>query len=276
MPLLSNQSKKTIYISPVASVGKFVSRVTNEDEYHEPDVFQRVLVKTGVTVHERRYDTISGHIIDFDVVNPRDPNYDSQYRVLIVSDDEPDKEGALVVGVNSSLGRQLVNQLLSLTAEDLLNPVTFTFRSIEKDGQRRGYINLFYGRKIMRTTAVPRKYSIDEIPPPTERKNKTKGGVVEYDYSAANEFFFDKVEEIRENIAEALSRTDRGVEQKHAGHEEDFLPEHAEPDFDPAELDQPLKPEPPRVPPPHTRAAAAGRERSRYAQSHVKEDDIPF
>jgi len=195
MPVAFNETTQRMYLYPVASEAKFARRLRPEEgERGGPGVHQRTN-KLGERVYERFYNVVRGRIVDFSIVQ-NEKIADPQYQVIVMDPSDPGVEGCLSFGTKTSLGRQLINQLLSVTPEMLRHVITFTLRHVE--GGRGVYLSLYQGKNIAYDKFIPRHFKAEEIPKPEEIEPG------KWDYSRANDFFLEKARELADKWKELI------------------------------------------------------------------------
>jgi hypothetical protein len=229
MPVAFNEITQRMYLYPVASEAKFARRLRPEEgERGGPGVHQRTN-KLGERVYERFYNVVRGRIVDFSIVQ-NERIADPQYQVIVMDPSDPSVEGCLSFGARTSLGRQLINQLLSVTPEMLRHVITFTLRHVE--GGRGVYLNLYQGKSIAYENLIPRRFKTEEIPKPEEIEPGR------WDYSRANDFFLEKARELADkwktlvsSASEEMSSQNTAMNSAYGSDDEQYFPDDAPVDY---------------------------------------------
>jgi len=229
MPVAFNEITQRMYLYPVASEAKFARRLRPEEgERGGPGVHQRTN-KLGERVYERFYNVVRGRIVDFSIVQ-NEKIADPQYQVIVMDPSDPGVEGCLSFGARTSLGRQLINQLLSATPEMLRHVITFTLRHVE--GGRGVYLNLYQGKSIAYENLIPRRFKTEDIPKPEEIEPGR------WDYSRANDFFLEKARELADkwktlvsSASEEMSPQNTAMNSAYGNDDEQYFPDDAPADY---------------------------------------------
>jgi hypothetical protein len=188
------------YFYPLANVGKFATRTP------EGMTYQGVprVNKWGQTVTEFFSEGVAGKIVGLRIVPAKEEGLPSQYHLILRDPDDERAEAVLAVSSETSLGRQLINRLLSLTPADLRGVVSFYLRRVEEEGRSKLYLDVYRGRYDVREHRVPAALSGESVPPPQEQYLGDGRKVL--DYSETNDFFRARARELQERWRPILTQ----------------------------------------------------------------------
>lgn len=190
---LKKTGENLTYVS--LSSGMLTVRVSEPTETS----VSRVITKgknEGKTVHEEKYNQISGTIKSLDYEGKNVPFQKEPFEVinLIIEDDERDLY-KIEFPLSSTYAKSFVTRLPQI---DFSKPITMGTHWIEgEDGKERGYISIKQdGEKL------EAYYSKDDMPPIVPITN-TKGAVVAYDDEDLMTFYKQVIDSVTGSVADA-------------------------------------------------------------------------